>query len=345
MKALVLEDIGKLTYRDVPDPAVKRGEVLIRIRDCGICSSDIPRIFSTGTYHFPTIPGHEFAGEIVDCAPDVDRSLLGRHAAVFPLLPCGKCSSCIQEEYARCDNYNYFGSRCDGAFAELISVPVWNLVLVPESIPFATAALCEPVSVAKHCVDTGKITPGNTVTVVGTGTIGLSAALWAKSMGVEHVICVGTNEAKLRFAESLGIDITLNSCRQDTMEHYMDLTQGQGADVVLECVGAPAAVINAVRYAKKGGTVVLTGNPTGEVTFPKDTYWKILRSELTVKGTWNSSYKRHKNNWKETVTAMVNGSLKPAKLITHTFRLDQYEHAFATMQNCEVFSVKVMFEM
>lgn len=345
MKALVLEDIAKLVYKDVPDPAVKAGEVLLKIKACGICSSDIPRIFTTGTYHFPTIPGHEFAGEIIDCAPDVDHSLIGKKAAVFPLLPCGNCPSCEEEEYARCSNYNYFGSRCDGAFAEYISVPVWNLVPCSDNIPFTTAAMCEPVSVAKHCADAGGIQLGDTVAVIGTGTIGLTAALWAKTKGARKVITVGVRDRSLAFAKSLGIDCTVNSSEEDAMQRLLDATGGKGADVVLECVGRQQAIHNAILYAKKGGRVVLTGNPYGDITFPKELYWKILRNELTVTGTWNSSYQSTVNNWKETIEALESGSLDVAKLITQKFPLADYEQALATVRDPKIFSVKVMFEM
>lgn len=345
MKALVLEDIAKLVYKDVPEPVMGSGEVMLKVKACGICSSDIPRIFTTGTYHFPTIPGHEFSGEIIDCAPDVDRSFIGKRAAVFPMLPCGKCASCKEEEYARCSNYNYFGSRCDGAFAEYISVPVWNLVLCSDEIPYTSAAMCEPISVAKHCTDAGKINPGDIVAVIGTGTIGLTAALWAKTMGARRVICVGRTERSLHFAYAVGIDCIINSTLEGAFEEYLKITDGNGADVVLECVGRQEAIDNSILYCKKGGRIVLTGNPYGDVTLKKDIYWKILRNELTVTGTWNSSYKSSVNNWKETIKAMEEGKLDPQKLITHKYPLEDYKKALETVKDSKIFSLKVMFEM
>ena len=345
MKALVLEDVAKLVYKEVPNPVMKPGEVLLKIKACGICSSDIPRIFTTGTYHFPTVPGHEFSGEIIDCAQDVDRSFIGKRAAVFPLLPCRKCASCAEEEYARCSNYNYFGSRCDGAFAEYISVPTWNLVLCSDNIPYTTAAMCEPASVAKHCADRGQIKKGDIVTVIGTGTIGFLAALWAKSMGAKKVISIGIFDEYLDFAKAIGIDCIVNSEKENSLGEYQTLTDGNGADVVLECVGSQSAINNAILYAKKGGTVVLTGNPYGDINFKKEIYWKILRNELTVTGTWNSSYKSTVNNWKETIKALESNSLDIAKLITQKFALKDYEEALATVRNPNIFSVKVMFEM
>jgi L-iditol 2-dehydrogenase len=121
MMACNLHGIGDLKYEEVQTPVMGDGEVLIRIMAAGICGSDIPRVYEKGTYHFPTITGHEFAGVIVDAA-EQDRHLIGKKAAVFPLLPCGKCGACQIGEYAQCEDYDYYGSRRDGGFAEYIAV-------------------------------------------------------------------------------------------------------------------------------------------------------------------------------------------------------------------------------
>lgn len=344
MKACVLEAVGKLAYKEVAPPVPGSGEVLLHIRACGICSSDIPRIFKTGTYRFPTIPGHEFSGEIADIGPDVDKSYLGKRAVVFPLIPCRKCPSCQVGAYARCENYDYFGSRRDGAFAEYLAVPVWNIITFSEELPYTTAALCEPVSVAKHCVDAGGIRLNDNVVVVGTGTIGLAAAMWAKLAGAGQVILAGHSEDKLRFAEGLGFYKTLNT-EADYQEALTALTDGRGADVVLECVGSGEAANVAVDCAKKGGQVVLTGNPDGDITFSKQIYWKIMRNELSIRGTWNSSYNDDHNDWRASLAYMSDQRLPADKLITHIFPLNQYQKALETVRARDIFSIKVMFEM
>ena len=133
MKALNLHAVGDLRYEEVPDPVREKGEVLMKVRACGICGSDIPRIFKKGTYHFPTIPGHEFAGEIVDAD---NKELIGKRAAVFPLIPCRQCAACETGNYAQCSHYDYYGSRRDGGFAEYIAVKEWNLVFFDDSLSF-----------------------------------------------------------------------------------------------------------------------------------------------------------------------------------------------------------------
>ncbi len=343
MKAAVLQEVGKLVYQDVENPRLSTGEVLLRVRACGICSSDIPRVFVTGTYHFPTIPGHEFAGEIVDVAADVDRALIGRRAAVFPLRPCMECPSCRAGQYARCDCYNYYGSRCDGAFAEYIAVSVWNLVLFSDSIDYARAAMCEPAAVALHCVQSGGIAAGMSVAVLGTGTIGIMAAMWAKLKGAAKIIIPCRNREKFDFIRGLDESFTVvGGTQKDYEEELKGLSGSSVPDVVLECVGSQQAVTSAIEIAGKGATIVLTGNPDGDFHFGKPCYWKILRKELQIRGIWNSVYPQ---DWNRVIAAMENGTFQPEKLITHRFALKQCGEAFDVLRDRNTFFVKVMLEM
>lgn len=340
MKACVLEDIGKLKYKDVEMPVMKKGEVLVNVKACGICSSDIPRVFTTGTYHFPTIPGHEFSGLITDAAEDVDKSYIGKRAVIFPLIPCGECPSCKEKEFARCDNYNYFGSRCDGGMAEFISVPLWNIVTFSDDIPYNTAALIEPMAVARHSTRRAGISKEKRVLVMGNGTIGLLAALIAQ-MEAKQVIVAGRSKSKLEFTKSVGIENVIDSS-SDMHEEIDRITEGNGVDIVIECVGSNQSFESAILAVKKGGTVVLTGNPYGDMNLPKASYWKILRNELTVKGTWNSSYNDTCNDWKDSVKMIENGEINIDKLITHTFKMEDYEKAFDVLRDKNVLTCKVI---
>ena len=345
MKACVLEKLGQLVYRDVPTPEPKENEVLLQVKACGICSSDLDRVFTTGAYHFPLIPGHEFAGKIVETGRGVDPAYLNRRAAVFPLLPCFHCAACQGGAYARCENYNYFGSRCDGGFGEYIAVPVWNLVLFPDKIPYTTAALCEPASVALHAVSAAPITPHDIVVIIGSGTIGLLAAMWARLRGAKRVVIVGRGKAKTEFARSLGFPDTVSSLETNVEAYLKELSGGAGADVVLELVGSAGSVDTALRLVKKGGQVVLTGNPHGDIGLSRSSYWKILRGELTLKGTWNSSFNSSVNDWQTVMTAFEKKAIQPAPLITHRFPLRECKEAFDRLRKSQEAVVKVMFDM
>jgi L-iditol 2-dehydrogenase len=341
MKACVLHNIGDLRYEDVARPEPGDGEVLLRIRASGICGSDVQRVFSKGTYHFPTIPGHEFAGEIVSAGGGVSSSLIGRRAAVFPLIPCMKCSLCSVGEYAQCKEYNYYGSRCDGGFAEYLAVKEWNLVFVPPEVSFEEAAMCEPAAVAIHALSQTRIDFGDSVTIYGAGTIGLILGKIAKARGASKVILVDIDSRKLDFAQSLGFEYTVNSLNGDAPAAIYELTCGRGSDVTVEGTGVSAALADCLRSAAAFGRVVLMGNPAGDMNMPREAYWEILRKQLTLSGTWNSSYNGMKNDWNKAIEAMPDLNLK--QLITHRFDFSRCGEAFEVMRDPGHFTVKVMF--
>ena len=343
MKACVLHAIGDLRCEAAADPIVREGEVLLWIRASGICGSDIARVFTKGTYHFPTIPGHEFAGEIVETGKGVPASLIGRRAAVFPLLPCRKCDMCEIGEYASCRDYNYFGSRCDGGFAEWIAVPVWNLVFADASLSFEEAAMAEPAAVALHALNRACIRPGDTVAVYGAGPIGLMVAAFAGVSGASKVILADIDESKLAFAKSLGYASVVNSADERHTEEIMKITSGRGVDLAVECAGASAAYAACLRCVKPQGAVVLMGNPMGDLHLGQKDYWEVLRKQLTLYGTWNSSYTQAKNDWQTAIECMAAGKLNVKPFITHRFGLDECGEAFRLVRDKTEFYNKVMF--
>ncbi len=341
MKALNLHNIAELVYEDVAAPILGENEVLLKIRACGICSSDVDRVFTTGTYHFPTIPGHEFSGEIVDVAPGVDTSLIGRRATVFPLLPCNRCEACQEKVYALCSNYKYFGSRNDGAFAEYLAVPTWNLVLFKDNVPFEVAALAEPAAVAHHAVDIGNVKRGDKVAIIGTGTIGILIGAFAKLKGAEVYVC-GRRKESLDFVSEFGFHTIEVSQLKNTVEA---VTDGMRMDVTFEAVGSNASLEDAIMSTKIGGVVVMTGNPKGDMTMARDAYWKILRWQLTLKGTWNSNFNEEKNDWKTVLGLMEEERFPFQKLISKTYKLEEHKQAFDYLRDHTTSKAKIMFTM
>lgn len=322
MKAYVLHDIGKLTYDEIPIPDCPAGWAIVKVKAAGICSSDISRIFTKGTYHFPTIPGHEFSGVVHAVGNEEDAALIGRKVGVFPLIPCRDCDQCRQKRYEMCSHYDYVGSRRDGGFAEYVAVPVWNLILLPDGMSFVSAAMLEPLSVALHAIKLGGIKKTDTVGIVGTGMIGISAGQWAKKYGAQSVTIIGRNENKRNMVEKCGL-------------HYASSTnEMRQYDFVLEAVGTPQSISLALSSAKPGATVVLMGNPSGDIILPQDVYWRILRKQLTVKGTWNSSYDgKNRSDWTEAVNAISNGEIDTIPLVSHTFSQEKLVEGLNLMKN------------
>jgi len=346
MKACVLHGIGDLRLEDAAKPVPKKGEVLIKIKASGICGSDIPRVFSKGTYHFPMIPGHEFAGQITEAGEGVDTGLVGRKAAVFPLLPCMQCDVCRIGEYAQCRNYNYFGSRCDGGFAEYIAVPAWNLVMVPDSMTYEEAAMAEPAAVAIHALRQAGIVIGDNIVIFGAGPIGLMLGQWAYAWGADRVMLVDVDENKISFAKELGFQDVWNSGDGDAVDRILEVTEGRGADIAVEGAGVSAALEQCLKGVRPFGKVVAMGNPLGEMKLSQKAYWELLRKQLKIYGTWNSSYvSLPKNDWELAIRAMGQGKISVKPFITHRFKLDECTKAFEVVRDKKEFFNKVMFVM
>ena len=331
MDVLNLYGIGDLRFEKKETYKLTEDHVLVKIKYCGICSSDIERVFINGTYHFPTIPGHEMSGQIV-AVNDEDEELLGKKTAIFPLMPCFECEACESEEYAQCANYNYFGSRCDGGYSEYLLVPKWNLVLFDDKLDYKIAALCEPGAVAIHSVNIGEIHEGDNVAISGTGTIGMMIALVAYGRGAD-VTVIGRSDESLKFSKSLGLKTLL------TME-----LENKTFDKVYEVVGNNESINQSISICNNFGTVILVGNPKDDVNIDKQIFWKILRKQLVLKGIWNSSYSQKVNDWKEILELMAEGNIPFDSLISKEYFMSEFMDAFDYLRNSKEKKLKVMFK-
>ena len=324
MKAASLFGIGDLRYIDMPLPKVEKDEVLVKIKCCGVCGSDIPRVFKKGTYHFPTVIGHEFSGIVEQ---DDSGLLTGKKVAVFPLLPCFECESCKKKEYATCKNYDYYGSRRDGAMAEYIAVKRWNLIEIPENVSLYEGAMCEPLSVGLHASSKLNIKEGDNVLVSGAGPIGIIVGRWLKLFGAKDVYYFDIDSRKIDFIKQIG---------------FKEYNKDMEYDCIIEGTGNGKALETCLSSVKSGGKVVLLGNPSSDVQLSQNAYWHIMRKELTILGTWNSSYNDLQNDWKESLKAISEGKITVSDLITHKFSLSKVNDAFNMMNEKSEFFNKVM---
>jgi L-iditol 2-dehydrogenase len=202
--------------------------------------------------------------------------------------------------------------------------------------------MCEPCAVAIHALSQAGIALGDSVAIFGAGPIGLLAAQIARGWGADKVILVDVDEAKLNFARELGFTYTVNSGKGDPAEYVYSVTAQKGADMVLEAVGVSAALEGGLRSAKAFGKMVLMGNPAGKMEVSQKAYWEILRKQLTLKGTWNSSYNDSRNEWKLAISCMEKGIFQLEKLITHRFPLSDCIKAFELAHRRSEFFVKIM---
>ena len=325
MKAYILNSVNNLTYCDVDKPAIKDNEVLVSVRAAGVCSSDIPRVYTNGTYRFPTVIGHEFAGVVHSVGKAVDTKWIGKRVGVFPLIPCKKCKNCIEGKYEMCDNYNYLGSRCDGGFAEYVAVPEWNLLALPERVTFVQAAMLEPSAVAYHAFNALKAQKGDIIGVWGSGAIAVLCAMLAKTEGFD-VYVIGRNEKKRALIEKCGM---INYDNASITSIY-DLKINK----IIEAVGSQDAINGCIEALSAGGTAVMMGNPYTDIYMPKNTYWRILRKQLTLTGTWNSFYEKDSDcDWKHVLDLMERGSFRPELAVTHCYKQNELLSALNLMKD------------
>ena len=336
MKAWVLHGINDLRLEETNSPIVGENEVLLSVKAAGICGSDIPRVFYTGTYSFPLIPGHEFAGQVTELGSGVDKKWQGQRVGVFPLIPCYECPPCQAKKYEMCRHYSYLGSRCNGGFAEYVAVPEKNLIALPEGVSFEEAAMLEPMSVAVHAMR--KIAPSgkDCIVICGLGTIGLFLLMFLLEAGHQNVFAIGNKEFQKKMAVKLGLpaESFCDSRSQDVERWLLERTEGKGADVFFECVGRNETVVQAVGMTGPGGRIMLVGNPASDMTLSKPVYWKILRNQLTVSGTWNSSFTHAKeDDWHYVLEKLREGRIAPAEMITHRLSLEGLNQGLAIMRD------------
>jgi len=327
VKSANLYAVNDLRYEDTPLTNCDADEVLVQVKSCGICGSDISRVYSKGTYHFPTIIGHEFSGRVVY---DPQNEILGEKVVIFPLLPCFKCKSCQSGSYATCEKYDYYGSRRDGGMTECLAIKRWNVLVMPQNLEFDEGAMCEPVSVARHAALKLDIKKGESVFISGAGPIGLIAGQWIKMLGAEKIYYIDIDSRKIEFAKKLG---------------FLEYEDGILVDCVIEGTGHSDALKKCLEAIKPHGRVVFMGNPSGDITLTQNTYWHILRKEIQIKGTWNSSYNDCQNDWRESLQAMSQGKINVKPLISHKFPLSECNKALEMMKNKTEFYNKVILNM
>jgi L-iditol 2-dehydrogenase len=344
MKALVLLQDKLLTFEEVKMPAPLHGKnILVKVKASGICGSDIGRGFGGKAYHYPLIMGHEFAG-IVEESFAGSKFKNGDRVVIFPLLPCKNCEACQTGDFAQCTNYDYYGSRRDGGFAEFVSVPEENLFAIPDHVDLIHAAMTEPAAVALHGVRQAKVSVGSTAVVYGCGPIGNMAAQWLRIAGCSNIIVVDIDPIKLEIARGMGF-ATINSFEVDPIEAITELTNGGGAQIAVEAVGFPATFLNSIRSVGRMGQVVFMGNIHGTFEIGEKDFSNILRKEIKIYGTWNSKITPEGIDDWSTVLKMMDKQLIVEPLISHTPSLSDGKEVFNAIVNKQSFFNKVIFKI
>lgn len=292
MKALLLTAPSRLELVDAPDPQPAADDVIVRVKACGICGSDIHGWDgSTGRRRPPLIMGHEASGEIAVTGHAVSDWKRGDRVTFDSTIYCGQCGPCRQGQVNLCENRRVLGVapaeyRQDGAFAEYVKVPTRILYRLPDQLTFAQAAMVEPVSIAIHAIQRVKIAPTDTAVVVGSGMIGLFVIQALRWAGAKRIIAVDLEPKRLALAKELGATDVIQSDKLDAPAEVARLTGGVGADLAFEVVGISPTLQLAIACLRKGGSAVLVGNLAPKTDFPLQA---VVTRELSLFGTCSSA--------------------------------------------------------
>ena len=342
MKALVLKEYNRFAYEEVPAPEPGPDDVLIAVKACGICGSDVHGMDgSTGRRRPPIIMGHEAAGVIAAPGKAVTAWHAGDAVTFDSTIYCGRCDYCRRGQVNLCDNRRVLGVSCEdyrqhGAFAEFVVVPQRILYRVPEGLSPEHAALVEPFAIALHAIRRSPPTLNDTVVVVGAGMIGLALVEGLSQTGNGRLIVVDVAADRLALAAKLGATDTINSADVNAAEAILALTQGRGADLAFEAVGLTPTVDLALRCVRKGGAVTLVGNVAPKIEFPLQT---AVTRELTILGSCAS-----RGEYPACLDMMSRGALAPAPLISALAPLAEGAAWFERLHRKEAGLLKVILK-
>ncbi|MCA8991399.1 MAG: galactitol-1-phosphate 5-dehydrogenase [Planctomycetaceae bacterium] len=342
MKALLLKEYKQLEVTEMDTPEVGPNDLLVQVRACGICGSDVHGYDgSSGRRIPPLVMGHEAAGVVTKVGSDVTGFSEGDHVTFDSTVSCGKCKFCQRGQINLCDNRMVLGVSCGeyrrhGAFAEYVVVPDRICYQLPEDLPFEHAAMIEAVSVAVHAANRTPVELGDTAVVVGSGMIGLLVIQAIRLAGCSQVIAVDLDESRLSKAKELGADVGLKADAVDVPAEVKKLTGGRGADVVLEVVGATPTIKTAIESARKGGSITFVGNLAPKVEVPLQA---IVTRELTIYGSCASN-----GEYPACIDLLRRQAIRVEPLITAKTSLDDAVGWFDRLYKGEPGAMKVIVD-
>jgi len=342
MKALLLTEYKCLEVCDVPVPEIGAGDVLVRVKACGICGSDVHGYDgSTGRRIPPIVMGHEAAGVIERVGTGVAALREGDRVTFDSTVYCGDCFFCRRGQVNLCDRRRVLGVscgdyRCHGAFAEYVAVPQRIVYRLPDELSFERAAMIEAVSVAVHAAALAPVALNDTAVVVGSGMIGLLAIQAAKQAGCGRVIAVDIDCGRLEMARQAGADWQLNSRTCDVAQEVARQTGGRGADVAIEAVGATDPIRTALSCLRKGGALTLVGNLSPTVEMPLQV---VVTRQLRLLGSCASA-----GEYPACLDMVARGAICVDPLISATAPLEDGPQWFARLYAREAGLMKVILQ-
>ncbi len=339
MKAAFLEKPGKIVIQEIPAPGCGDEQVLIRIREIGLCGSDL-HYFKDGRIgdHLvrqPHVLGHESSGEVVEVGKNVKQLRPGDRVSIEPGVPCLSCEHCREGHYNLCTGVRFLGvPHFMGAFREYIAYDPRFVYGVPDGVSFTAAALVEPLAVGYNATQKCGVTPGGSVLILGAGAIGMSCLEMARQMGAATIIVSDPLEHKLAIARRIGATHGFNPDREDLVEKVREVSGGRMVDCAIEASGTPQSVRQSILAIRKGGRVALVGMGMDKVEVP---HTEILKKEAVIAGVY-----RYRNQYRPVIELLKAGRLRVEEWATHRFPLERLQEAMEAANDPSVPKVKIM---
>lgn len=338
MKAAVFHGPGDLRVEEVPVPEIGEDEVLLKVDMCGLCGTDVHVL--RGSFPAPNTPvilGHEFSGHVVAIGERVDFVQVADHVTADINLSCGHCYYCRRQQKLFCPDIRQIGLHTNGALAEYAKVPASAVYKVPESLSAKQSAYVEPLACAVHGQERANIQPGSCVAVIGAGPMGLVHTWLAKLRGASLIMVSEVNRTRLSKARQMGADHVIDAGAENPVEAVHGLTEGRGADYVIEAVGSIPTYKQAFEMVRRGGTIVAYGaapNTASMDVKPFDIYSK----ELTIVGSYAGTY----STWPEAIALIAGGRFDPEQVVTEVVPLEDVVSAIETIEkNKDVIKIQV----
>ncbi len=343
MKAAVLHKVGDVSYATVADPVLQPGDMLLKVKAATICGTDI-RILrgrKTAGIRYPTILGHEFAGEVVDTGGHAGFQI-GQAVTACPAFACGRCTMCLRDAENLCRNLSAMGYEIDGAFAEFVRIPAsavasGNVLAIPESTSFEQAALAEPLACVINGQHQAGVKAGDVVVILGAGPIGLLHVKLARHAGAKRIIVSQTSALRREAALLAGAEEVIDPYKDDVAEHVLHSTGGAGADVVICAIGKPELANHAIRMVGLRGRVNLFAGFSKSVQAELDVN-VIHYNELSVSGAFGLT----RRQFRRALHLIASGEIEVASMLTHRFDMADISLALATAEQGTAIKVSLI---
>lgn len=324
-QAIVMTDVRKFEIRDIDMPAIGDDDVGIRVESVGICGSDM-HFFEGKAFHIfpnslPFVLGHECGGVVYAKGKNVRNLEMGDRVAIEPGIPCGTCEFCTSGKYNLCPSVVFLATPPhEGALKRFISFPAHKVFKLPDNVSTMEGALIEPLSVGIHAVLTGGVSIGSTVAILGGGCIGLCTMLAAKAWGASRIIVSDLYKNRLDKALELGADAVVDSSSEDAVARILELTEGQGADIVFETAGSKITAAQTSFLVKRGGTIVMVGNIFEDTPF---SFRNMYKKEAQLKTVF-----RYRNTYPVAIQAVAGGKIPVKEIVSAQFDFEHAQQAF-----------------